>query len=507
MGSPDEKLEEYRSLIDGHPGGVWSVDREFRLRLFNREVADRFRSWGVEAREGLDMMAAFPPQVAAKWKVRYERAFAGERFDDEEQTPGDGPEEREHFQIHVAPVWREGEIVGASVASYDVGERKRQQRALDTYTNRFQQILELTAELSGEVRDLEALYARILDYLSRTIDLVSASIQLLEEEGLRIVAIRGFVDEQQVRGLRFPLREPFPNARVVLRQESLALDDIRSVHPHFKEEAHRFESGHIRSWLGVPMIVGEKVVGVLTVDRAKVEPFTREEVQLVSTFAAHVAAAINNARLYQDLARSAEMREYLLRELHHRVKNNMQLVSSILSLQGRTLEDSRAREVLRELQLRVRSLGLVHEALHEATEVGAIDLGNYLRSVVMSILTEYSYERQIQARFDTEAVSVGVDISVPLGLIIGEISLNAVKHAFAPGTPGTITCGLSRRDREVELTVSDDGVGLDGPVNLEEPTSFGLRLITALSEQLGGTVTVDGKEGTTWTIRFELRRG
>ncbi|MFW6338089.1 MAG: sensor histidine kinase, partial [Alkalispirochaetaceae bacterium] len=252
----------------------------------------------------------------------------------------------------------------------------------EEYTRRFQYILELTAQLSREVRDLDALYDKILDFLGRTIDLVSASVQLLVEDRLKIVAFRGFLEDEVVKKLSFPLENPFPNARVVLERQSIALADIREAFPHFSEEPEKYQSGHIRSWLGVPMMLGDRVVGVITVDRAEVRPFSEEEVQLVTTFAAHVAAAINNAQLYRDLARLAETREFLLRELHHRVKNNMQLVSSILSLQGRTVEDERAREVLREVQLRVRSLGLVHEALHEAVEVGTIDLAAYLRSVV-----------------------------------------------------------------------------------------------------------------------------
>ncbi len=383
-------------------------------------------------------------------------------------------------------------------------EQSESERKLKVYANRIEQILELTAELSGEVRDLEALYPRILDHLSQTVDFVSASIQLLEDDSLRIVAFRGFLDWKTVRDLVFPLREPYPNAEVVIQRRSIALDDIRRVAPHFKEEQERFASGHIRSWLGVPMIVRQTVVGVITVDRARVQPFSDEEVQLVSTFAAHVGAAINNARLYRDLARAAEMREYLLRELHHRVKNNMQLVSSILALQSRTLRDSQARDVLRELQLRVRSLGLVHEALHEAADVGEVDLGGYLRSVVTNILAEYAVDHPVRAQISADEVTVGVDLSVPLGLIVGEITLNAVKHAFPDREQGTLSCNLRRRGQEISLTLADDGVGIRGEVNLKSPESFGLRLITALTEQLGGNVEVEVEGGTRWNLTFEL---
>ncbi|MFW6249673.1 MAG: sensor histidine kinase [Alkalispirochaetaceae bacterium] len=374
----------------------------------------------------------------------------------------------------------------------------------EEYTRRFQYILELTAQLSREVRDLDALYDKILDFLGRTIDLVSASVQLLVEDRLKIVAFRGFLEDEVVKKLSFPLENPFPNARVVLERQSIALADIREAFPHFSEEPEKYQSGHIRSWLGVPMMLGDRVVGVITVDRAEVRPFSEEEVQLVTTFAAHVAAAINNAQLYRDLARLAETREFLLRELHHRVKNNMQLVSSILSLQGRTVEDERAREVLREVQLRVRSLGLVHEALHEAAEVGTIDLAAYLRSVVNSVLAEYTLEAPLSPEFDLETVKVGVDVSVPLGLIAGEMVLNAVKHAYPNDGGGPLRVRLTVADCLATLIVSDEGEGLPETVSLEKPISFGLNLITALSGQLRGALSVDRSGGTSWKLSFCL---
>lgn len=493
---------DYQSLIDSYPGGVWSVDRGYRLNLWNEGTADFFRTfYGVALYRGLRLLDVVEPETAERWKRRYDQVLGGGNdVTAEERHEIEGTSRT--FSLHLSPVRRSGRIVGVSVISRDISDRKRAQRRLDEYASRFQQILELTAQLGSEVTDLDALYSHILDYLGRTIELESASVQLLENDRLRIVAFRGFLETELVKQLTFPLQEPFPNARVVLERRSIALDDIRDVAPHFGEEAARYQSGHIRSWLGVPMIVGETVVGMITVDRSEVNPFTPEDVQLVSTFAAHVAAAIKNAQLYRERDRAAATREYLLRELHHRVKNNMQLVSSILSLQGRTLTDERAREVLRELQIRVRSLGLVHEALHEAMEVGSIDLAQYIRSVVHSILNEYALESPLRPSFETDSVNVGVDVSVPVGLILGEMVLNAVKHAYPENSAGPLKIALRLSGCEAILLVADRGVGIPEQFELDSPESFGLRLITALAEQLNGTISVDRGDGTSWELRF-----
>lgn len=504
---PDLEAADYRSLLDSYPGGVWNIDRRYRLGIWNEETARFFRHvYAAEVYRGMPLLEVVEPEAAERWKRRYDQVFAGDGIlSSEERLEVDGVYRT--FDLQLAPLHRADEIVGVSVISRDVTDRRQEQRRLGEYASRFQYILELTAALGSEVTDLSALYERILDYLGRTIDLVSASVQLLEGDRLRIVAFRGFLEEEVVKELTFPLSDPFPNARVVLERRSITLADIRDYAPHFSEEARRYQSGHIRSWLGVPMIVGETVVGVITVDRSEVDPFSSEEVQLVSTFAAHVAAAINNAQLYRERARAAETREYLLRELHHRVKNNMQLVSSILSLQGRGLADEEAKEILRELQLRVRSLGLVHEALHEAVEVGTIDLAYYVRTVVHSILREYAVESPLDPRFELDGADVGVDVSVPVGLILGEMVLNAVKHAYPDSGGGPLRIALHREGCAVTLTVADEGVGIGGEVDLDAPESFGLRLIAALAEQLNGEAKVDGTGGTSWTVVFSIEPG
>jgi two-component sensor histidine kinase len=502
-GVTPDRSAEYQSLIDSFPSGAWSVDREYRLIVWNRAAEAVFRGkYGIEPEPYLELLSAFDGETRRRWRRRYDRAMAGESFLDEEEAEFAG--ESLVFELRISPVYREGKVAGALVVSGDVtGERLEKERS-EAYSRRFRYMSELTAELSNEVQDLDALYAKILDYLGRTIDLVSASVQLLEEDQLRIVAFRGFLEEEVVKKLRFPLRPPFPNARVVLERRSIAMDDIRQAAPHFKDDAQQYQSGHIRSWLGVPMLVGDTVVGVITVDRGEVRPFTKEEVELVTAFASHVAAAINNARLYRDIAEAAETREFLLRELYHRVKNNMQLVSSILSLQGGAIEDARAAKVLRELQIRVRSLGLVHEALHQAEEVGLIELGPYIRSVVNSVLSEYALESPLLPRFALDSVRVGVDLSVPLGLIVGEMVLNAVKHAYREGERGPLLVELAVDGCDGSLTIADTGVGLPESIDITAPESFGINLLWALSQQIKGSLTVERSGGTSWRLRFPL---
>jgi diguanylate cyclase (GGDEF)-like protein/PAS domain S-box-containing protein len=153
--------------------------------------------------------------------------------------------------------------------------------------------------------ELDEVLGLILQQLRQVIPYDSASVQRLQEEHLEIVACQGFEEPDKVVGLVFPLAPKFPNYRVVMTKAPLAIEDVVRDYPHFKDEANSYESGAIRSWLGVPLIVKDEVIGMIAVDRAEVSPYTAEEVQLAMAFGSHAAIAIENARLYQEAERLA----------------------------------------------------------------------------------------------------------------------------------------------------------------------------------------------------------
>jgi diguanylate cyclase (GGDEF)-like protein len=145
----------------------------------------------------------------------------------------------------------------------------------------------------------------ILQQLRQVIPYDSASVQRLQDEYLEIVACQGFEESGKVVGLIFPLTPKFPNYLVATSKAPLAIEDVVQDYPHFKNEANSYESGGIRSWLGVPLIVKNEVIGMIAIDRAEVRPYTAEEIQLAMAFANQAAIAIENARLYRETERLA----------------------------------------------------------------------------------------------------------------------------------------------------------------------------------------------------------
>ncbi len=204
------------------------------------------------------------------------------------------------------------------------------------------------------------------------------------------------------------------------------------------------------------------------------------------------------------LRRSLAEKELLLREVHHRVKNNLQVISSLLDLQADRIEDDSARDVYADSQSRIRSMALIHQQLYGSTDLDHIEFGTYLDQLTDSLFRFYGGGRdRIAIVTDAPPPSrLGIDQALTCGLIINELVTNALKHAFAPGTAGTVTVGFhTSNDRHV-LTVTDDGIGLPAELTRPGSDSLGMSLVSALVTQLEGKMTVAATNGTVFTIGF-----
>ncbi len=210
----------------------------------------------------------------------------------------------------------------------------------------------------------------------------------------------------------------------------------------------------------------------------------------------------------QAQAMEALRREILLKEIHHRVKNNLQVVNSLLYLQSVRIADPTTVGILKESQTRVKSIALIHEKLYRGSDLGRVDFTEYARDLVADLFRTYGINQEaIVLRCDIRDVSLPIDAAIPCGLIINELTSNALKHAFPPGTAGEITITMARTDDDnVLLTVSDTGAGFPKDVNWRKSKSLGLNLVMDLTKQLGGAVEMNSDRGTTFKITFKESR-
>jgi two-component sensor histidine kinase len=205
----------------------------------------------------------------------------------------------------------------------------------------------------------------------------------------------------------------------------------------------------------------------------------------------------------EQIAQSLREKEVLLKEIHHRVKNNMQVISSLLSLQSRYLNDARLQEVLKESQQRIRSMALAHEALYRSQNLASIPFGDYARTVVNHLLRSYA-PHAVEVDVQTDRYALEVDQAVPAGLILNELVSNTLKHAFPGGRSGHVTVEIRETDsHECRIIVQDDGVGLPADLDIGTTATLGMELVRSLTEQLEGTLVYSGENGTRFEVRFQ----
>lgn len=208
----------------------------------------------------------------------------------------------------------------------------------------------------------------------------------------------------------------------------------------------------------------------------------------------------------QELIASIFEKEVLLKELHHRVKNNLQMIQSLLSLQARAIEDPRSLAVLRESQQRVKAMAMAHEKLYQSDSLAQIDFADYVQSLIRDLRQSYMLNSaMIQLSLQVEPLELPVDTAIPCGLIINELFSNAIKYAFPEplGSPAPqITVQFLADQQDYLLTVADNGIGIPVSLDLQTTRSLGLRLVTALTRQIRGTLDLDRSAGTRFTIRF-----
>jgi two-component sensor histidine kinase len=201
---------------------------------------------------------------------------------------------------------------------------------------------------------------------------------------------------------------------------------------------------------------------------------------------------------------SLREKEVLLKEIHHRVKNNLQVISSLLRLQSGYVKDENAKELFRESQNRVRSMALIHQKLYQSEDLARIDFNEYLLSLLAMLFRSYgTHSGTVNLEIHIDPVFLDIDTAIPVGLLVNELVTNSLKYAFPENRSGTIRIDFRTVARgEFLLALRDDGVGLPRDFDLDKVPTLGLRLVKILTSQLGGTLTFHRNGGTEFTVTF-----
>ncbi len=221
---------------------------------------------------------------------------------------------------------------------------------------------------------------------------------------------------------------------------------------------------------------------------------------------ANIRDISDRKQILSELKTALKEQELLLREVHHRVKNNMQVINSLLNLQAEYTQDEHLFEIFGETQNRIRTMALIHEKLFRSKSMSAVDFGNYLKSLIIELINFYTIDIN-RIRIHQRISSMKLDISkaIPCGLIVNELITNALKYAFPDNREGDIWLSVKDiGDDSAEIEIRDNGIGLDASIDFETTQTMGLRIVRLLTEQLDGKMEILAKEGSCFTLKFKL---
>lgn len=453
-----------------------------------------------------------------------------------------------------SPITVEDRFIGAVVVFTDITQRKHieeQVRALNEeleahVQERTAELAAVNAQLAQEIQKLEQAEETLLQRNRELLALQSAAAatsssldlpflfdtvtwemtNLLRSDGCIVYEwdqdadrLTVFADYEATLGEDLGDSAALTLSNYPLRKRVLLERFAQQVHYRDADLAEQtfMAQRDIRSALFLPMAFQDHVVGLVVVTQRQVErTFTDREISLGQLLTNQAATAVENARLYaraqqeiEERARveakiksSLKEKEILLQEIHHRVKNNLQVISSLLNLQSQGIQDTATLEIFRESQHRIRSMALIHEKLYRSQDLARVDFAEYIRNLASFLIRSYR-SRAVRLNLEAGDVFLAIDNAVPCGLIVNELISNSLKHAFADGREGEIYVKLMQAaDHTVRLVVGDNGVGFPEDMDFETTGSLGLQLVTMLVEQLDGTLDIRNNIGAEFEISF-----
>lgn len=263
----------------------------------------------------------------------------------------------------------------------------------------------------------------------------------------------------------------------------------------------------ITSMMDAPIWLHGKLIGVLCHEHVG-EPFrtwTLDEQDFANAMANLISLALEayeRDKAEEQIKESLHEKEILIKEIHHRVKNNMQIISSLLNLQSRQITDPEVAGIFKESQSRVKSMSMIHERLYQSKTLSSINFSEYINSLSRELVPTFSRKPdKINLKVNAENIQLNIDTAIPCGLILTEIISNSLKYAFPEGK-GTVCVDFYRANDGFVLKIADDGVGIPESVNYENTTTLGILLINSLTEQINGEISLDTSHGTSYTIKF-----
>jgi two-component sensor histidine kinase len=233
-------------------------------------------------------------------------------------------------------------------------------------------------------------------------------------------------------------------------------------------------------------------------------PFLREERDLINSIASRLGLIFKNKKIDEQIKKDLKEKNVMLQEIHHRVKNNMQIISSILHLQSQRITDKKSMMSLQVCRDRIKTMALIHENLYESQNLAEVDMASYTKKMTTHLFSVNStLSNRINLKVDIENIFLDINRAIPVGLIINELVTNAFTHGFPENKKGSVFVQIKLLGKDTyNLIVFDNGVGLPERYEWTNPKTLGLQLVSSLVNQINGTLNINRLKGTRVQIKF-----
>lgn len=462
-----EQSARLKAIIEIETHQIWTYDIEKGITSFNKKFAEDINlMYGHKPTELIDIIKLNQLLKEEKnqefWRKKYSQVFKGkpQQFVYEQELPNG---EKSYQEVVLNPIYKEdGSITEASCISHNITDKKKAEEQTKQQSAKLQSIIENSSHLFWTYHKNQGLTSYNQNYY------------------------KSFVDSYGKKPI-------INNANLFETGSELANFWSEKYNEVFKGRKTEFITERKNS------------KGHLSIKEVFLSPIFNEDgsVSEVSGMAHDITEKMIAER---ELKNSLKEKEILLKEVHHRVKNNLQVISSILNLQSSYIHDEKILTILKESQNRIKSMAFIHESLYQTNDFSKINFSEYVVNLSKNLVHSYLVNNElIELKLDINKVSLNLDLSIPCGLIINELVSNALKYAFPENrkNDGYILISLKRDKENICLTIADNGIGLPKKLDFRNTESLGLQLVTTLVEQINGIITQESTTGTTYNIIFK----
>ncbi|EKQ51854.1 MAG: PAS domain S-box [Methanobacterium sp. Maddingley MBC34] len=454
------KEEKLRLIIDSSQDFIYSYDMQGRFTSANKSISEEMKINQDEIIGKTHRELGFPEKICKEWDDLHGRVHENNStvtVFTSTTMPGD---QIRDYEVVLNPLHdRNGNIIGISGITRDVTERQKAEEALKESEEKYRALFESDPD-----------YTILLGWDGYLLDVNPAATQ-----------ITGLSKEELV-GNHFMDLTIFPEEELSSHKEMFShfIND-KTIAP-YESRIYDYE-GKIR-WIEIKQTSIKK----------------DGEISYILLICSDIT---QRKKAENEIRDSLKEKEVLLQEIHHRVKNNMQIISSLLNLQKQYVDEEEAVNVLMESQNRVKSMAMIHEKLYQSHNLTSINISDYVKSLVKDLFSSYSTPAsQIKALIEIDDVKLNIETSVPCGLIISELVSNSLKYAFPSGREGEISLSLKSHGKRYELIISDNGIGFPEDIDFKNTESLGLQLVNSLVGQIDGEIKLERSKGTMFKITF-----